>query len=128
MLSFTILVLFSVLLLTPTVGAVCSVCFGQGVGCDGTGNQCPWNTDVTANFEFVRNALAGTATAATAVKIAKVVPLRLRRIFDNQVLGTICAIVTKVRNGANFDPEGKSYKQIHYASCNTCGHGFTYTT
>ena len=58
MLSFTILVLFSVLLLIPTVGGVCSVCFGQGVGCDGTGNQCPWNTDVSANFEFVRNALA----------------------------------------------------------------------
>ena len=79
MLSFTF-ILFSVLLLVPSVLATCQHCFGEAVGCRPGENTCPWITGISDNATAVASIIAGAA-AATTLKVATgtLLPTRFRR-------------------------------------------------
>lgn len=111
--SFAILALFGVLLLVVPVHCVCKFCYGGATsyGCDGSGNNCPWNEGVTSNTAAVAALIGGTAVA-TAVSVTKLLPLRFRSIFSRSTLDCITAILSRPKNGVEFNPVGKTIMQI----------------
>ena len=111
--TFAILALFSVLLLIVPVQCVCKFCYGGATsyGCDGSGNNCPWNEGVTSNTAAVAALIGGTAVA-TAVSVSKLLPLRFRSIFSRSTLDCITAILSRPKNGVEFDPAGKTIVQL----------------
>jgi hypothetical protein len=103
-------ILFSVLLLVPSVLATCQHCFGEAVGCRPGETTCPWVTGISDNATAVATIIAGVA-GATTLKVATLLPTRFRRLFTRNVLDTITNIIARPRSGAEFDSDGKTLNQ-----------------
>ena len=107
------------LLIFPVSLAVCQVCFGEATpyGCSGNDmTTCPWNTGVAANATAVAGIVAGSLAATKmTLTINSLLPDRFRRLFPRNVLDLIMTIYSRPRDGTEFDPEGKSLKQVSSA-------------
>ena len=104
-------ILFSVLLLVPSVLATCQHCFGEAIGCRPGETTCPWVTGISDNATAVATIIAGVA-GATTLKVATLLPTRFRRLFTRNVLDTITNIIARPRSGAEFDSDGKTLNQV----------------
>ena len=101
--------------------SVCQVCFGEAasVGCTGDMSTCPWVTGISENAKVVTAILAGTVTSSV-ISIGKLLPQRFRKLFPRAVLDLIATIYCKPKNGAEFDPSGKTLKQLMSAIKSGC--------
>ena len=104
-------ILFSVLLLIPPAMGVCQFCFGEGDGCTGDTATCPWKKGISDNATVVSAIIGGIATKA-AISIGKLLPHRFRKLFPRGALDVIATILSKPRNGVDFDPEGKNMREV----------------
>ena len=106
-------ILFSVLLLIPPAMGVCQFCFGEAsvLGCTGDMSTCPWKVGISKNAATVSAIVGGTATTAI-IAIGKLLPQRFRKLFPRGVLDVITTILSKPKNGVEFDPEGKNMREV----------------
>ena len=113
--------LFCVLLLIPPAMGVCQVCFGEAacVGCTGDMTTCPWVKGISDNAKVVTAILTGTVTTSV-ISIGKLLPQRFRKLFPRTVLDLIATIYNKPKNGAEFDPSGKTLKNLISAVKSGC--------
>ena len=88
------------------VDAACDVCFGAAFGCDGERDSCPWMVDVAANAATV------AAAAGGSIIVSKILPAKISNLFPKRVLDTLSSVVSRVQNGAPYDPAGKTPAEI----------------
>ena len=102
--SFVLLLVF-----LPVCGAVCTICFGKGIGCPATGSaNCPWSLQPVKNAAIVA-ATTGSLVAATLF------PPKIFKLFPRHALDTIMALVSRPAAGQPFDCSGKSQAEVKKA-------------
>lgn len=113
MLTFYFCVLLAFI---PLTQAVCQFCFGEATafGCTGNVATCPWNVGVSNNATTTAAIIAGTATTSV-LAVSKLLPNRFRKLFTRGVMNQIVNLFGKPRDGAEFDPEGKTLQQVIHA-------------
>ena len=88
------------------VDAACESCWGGAHGCPGITSQCPWVAGVAANAAVVVAATGGSLV------VSKILPAKLSNMLPKRVLDLLSSVVSRVKNGASFDPDGKSPSDI----------------
>ena len=96
------------LIFLPCFDAVCTICFGKGIGCNGTPDVCPWNVQPGLNSAIVL-ATTGSLIASTLF------PPKIFKLFPRHALDTIMALVSRPAAGQPFDCTGKTQAEVKRA-------------
>lgn len=87
-------------------GAPCLHCFGNTVGCDNSGNNCPVAKEVTANATVIVAGVGGMLALRYAI------PNYFASHFPMTIMSQISALAGRRQSDQVFDCTGKSTKEI----------------